>query len=142
MIYNAAQEAVVWHFLHNKKAVDRSRFVQLVTYNNAIVKAQQIYYLANGQYTTDLTKLDIDLPSVKNMSFRIAKGTTHYTVCALNKQGKTLVVLEEVLETGQFDCCSYRETNFKGDALCVAETGAQPKPDPSSSDFKCYTRVK
>ena len=124
-----------------KKAVWRSRFVQLLTYNNAIVKAQQIYYLANGEYTLNLNDLDIDLPKVKNMEFTMMKSTYHWTVCGLkNNQGKTFVVLEESLETGQFDCCTYRSTNFEGDALCIAETNASPKPNPDTGDYKCFTR--
>jgi len=125
-----------------KKAVDRSRFVQLVTYNNAIVKAQRIYYLTNGQYTMSLENLDIDLPSVNDI-YCVMQGTQSdpYTACYLKKNDKAFVVLEEVLETGQFDCCSYRVTNFEGDALCIAETGARPRSNPSTQNFKCFTRV-
>ena len=126
-----------------KKAVERSRFTQLITYNNAIVKAQQIYYLANGEYAMDLRKLDIGLPSIKGMHcFMQGKQSNPYTACSLQKRGKGFVVLEEVLKTGQFDCCSYRETNFAADDLCITETGAQPKPDPETKDYKCFTRVK
>ena len=125
-----------------KKAVDRARFTQLLIYNNAIVKAQKSYYLVNGQYSMNLSNLDIDLPNVKNMSFSMGgvEGAT-YTICSLyNNQGESFVVLEEILETGKFDCCSYRETNFQGDALCLAETRASPYPDPENFNFKCYRR--
>lgn len=44
-----------------QRAVDKSRLVQLITYADAIQKAEEIYYLANGIYTNTLDELDIDL---------------------------------------------------------------------------------
>lgn len=125
-----------------RMAVWRSRFTQLLTYNNAIVKAQQIYYLTNGKYTMELKDLDIDLPKIKNMVFYMGGNlSSPYTVCLLNdNKGRPFVVLEEVLQTKQFDCCSYSSTNFEGDALCIAETNAHPKPNPINNFVKCFTR--
>jgi len=97
--------------------------------------------LANGEYTLNLNDLDIDLPKVKNMEFTMMKNASHWTVCILlNNRGKVFVVLEENLKTGRFDCCTYRSTNFEGDALCIAETNASPKPNPDTGDNKCFTR--
>ena len=125
-----------------RMAVWKSRFTQLLTYNNAIVKAQQLYYLANGKYTMNLKDLDIDLPKIKNMEFRMGGDLSYsYTICVLyNNRGKAFVVLEEILQNKAFDCCSYSATNFEGDALCIAETNAGPKPDPTNSTFKCFRR--
>ena len=44
-----------------KVAVAKARMTQLVTLANSVVQAQERYYLANGQYTTDWTELDIDI---------------------------------------------------------------------------------
>ena len=44
-----------------KIAVAKARMTQLVTLANSVVQAQERYYLANGQYTTDWTELDIDI---------------------------------------------------------------------------------
>lgn len=41
-------------------AVERARVVQMITVTNAIAKAQEIFYLANGRYSSDFTELDID----------------------------------------------------------------------------------
>ncbi len=42
-------------------AVLKSRYMQAVTLATAIRRAQDIYYMANGVYATDITLLDIDL---------------------------------------------------------------------------------
>ena len=44
-----------------KVAVAKARMTQLVTLANAVKQAEERYYLANGQYTTDWTELDLDL---------------------------------------------------------------------------------
>ncbi|MBR2082828.1 MAG: prepilin-type N-terminal cleavage/methylation domain-containing protein [Elusimicrobiaceae bacterium] len=42
-----------------RKAVNKSRAVQAVTMLRAIVNAQEVYYLANGDYTNDLSELEV-----------------------------------------------------------------------------------
>ncbi len=44
-----------------KIAVEKSRATEYRTNMNAIARAQQIYYLANGEFTNNLTKLDIQV---------------------------------------------------------------------------------
>ena len=46
-----------------QKAVYKSRAAEAVTMLNAIVQAQEVYYLANGQYTDEISKLDVNVPS-------------------------------------------------------------------------------
>ena len=46
-----------------KLAVVKSRFTQAKTMAKAIANAQEIYYLANGKYTTDGRKLDVSFPT-------------------------------------------------------------------------------
>ena len=43
-------------------AVDKSRYIQLITMITSIKKAQEIHYLATGEYTNRFNQLDIDLP--------------------------------------------------------------------------------
>ncbi len=45
-----------------ERAVMRSRYATLKAATNALYTAEQVYFLANGQYTDNLTALDIDLP--------------------------------------------------------------------------------
>ena len=48
------------------KAVEKSRAVEAITIIKAIKTAQEVYYMANGKYTEDLTELDIEIPTLKN----------------------------------------------------------------------------
>ena len=46
-----------------RKAVYKSRFTNLKTLAESIAQAQEVYYLANGKYSSDLDELDIDFPA-------------------------------------------------------------------------------
>ena len=46
-----------------RKAVEKSRATQALTLLDAVSRAENIYYLANGKYTTDLAALDIAIPT-------------------------------------------------------------------------------
>ncbi len=46
-----------------QKAVAKSRFTQLKILAMSLAEAEEIYYLANGQYTDKLADLDIQLPA-------------------------------------------------------------------------------
>ncbi len=44
-----------------EKAVGKARVVEAITTLKAITDAQEVFYMATGQYTDDLTLLDIDV---------------------------------------------------------------------------------
>ena len=44
-----------------QKAVAKSRFTEMLLFYKTIIKAEEMYWLANGKYTQDLTELDIDI---------------------------------------------------------------------------------
>ena len=46
-----------------QKAVYKSRATEAMMMLKAIGQAQEMYYLANGDYTNDVTKLDIEIPA-------------------------------------------------------------------------------
>ncbi|MBR2081846.1 MAG: prepilin-type N-terminal cleavage/methylation domain-containing protein [Elusimicrobiaceae bacterium] len=48
-----------------KKAVYKSQYAKLKTLAASIAEAQEVYYLANGNYATKFEELDIDMPSGK-----------------------------------------------------------------------------
>ncbi len=48
-----------------QKAVYRSRYATLKNLTKSIAVAQDVYYLANGQYATSFEELDIDMPGGK-----------------------------------------------------------------------------
>ncbi|MBQ8032391.1 MAG: prepilin-type N-terminal cleavage/methylation domain-containing protein, partial [Elusimicrobiaceae bacterium] len=45
-----------------QKAVYKSRAIEAVTILDALIKAQEIYFLENGEYTSNLANLDIHSP--------------------------------------------------------------------------------
>ncbi len=66
-----------------QKAVDKSRFSNLMNITNAIAQANEVYYLANGQYATDFDELAIDIPAT-SISGRVA--TFDWGNCHLSGQ--------------------------------------------------------
>ena len=46
-----------------QKAVDKAQLTKVMPLVDAILKGQEVYYLANAEYTLDLSNLDIDVTS-------------------------------------------------------------------------------
>lgn len=46
-----------------QQAVRKSRFVQLISAKDSILKAQNLYYLANGEYASSQDDLVLEIPS-------------------------------------------------------------------------------
>ena len=46
-----------------RKAVAKAEVMRMMPVLEAVDKAQQVYFLANGSYSTDISQLDIDLPA-------------------------------------------------------------------------------
>ncbi len=55
-----------------KFAVNKAQLMQLVTVADAIQKAQEVYYLANGSYTQTLADLDINPPTLQEIQVTLA----------------------------------------------------------------------
>ncbi|MGN1057966.1 MAG: type IV pilin protein [Candidatus Avelusimicrobium sp.] len=43
-------------------AVEKARYMQIMTVADTLTEAQRVYYMANGTYATDLNDLDVSLP--------------------------------------------------------------------------------
>lgn len=65
-------------------AVDKTRFNALLTLARSIKDAEEIYYMANGTYTTRFSDLDIDMPAGAQTSAsddsRTYKNGDNYTL--------------------------------------------------------------
>ncbi|MBR2082380.1 MAG: prepilin-type N-terminal cleavage/methylation domain-containing protein [Elusimicrobiaceae bacterium] len=66
-----------------QKAVLKSRYIQAMTMAEAIYRAEQVYFLANGKYTQDLSALDIEIPGIYDTKW--AKGSSYN--CDVNVGG-------------------------------------------------------
>ena len=51
-----------------QKAVEKAKLINLLTLMRSVSDAQETYYLANGEYATDMDALSIDLPLGTNVS--------------------------------------------------------------------------
>ena len=60
-----------------QRAVDKSRLVQFITTVKSVKQAEEVYYMANGSYTTDWDALDIGFTGTANGSvFTTTNGMT------------------------------------------------------------------
>ena len=126
-----------------EKAVNRARYTQAQTLLNSIWHAEQVYYMANGSYTTHFSDLDIDLPKKENIReesdgtrYRYNRGScklhgTGYGQCNI-KVGKGLVwyMRRWTPGSGTF-CWVYPPDNQQGHDLCRTMTGKEGTIDDS-----------
>ena len=122
-----------------RKAVLKARFTQLIVFNDAIVKAQKVYFLANGQYAETLDELDIEIPPTSNISCltQYGFGTHPYnTSCTLS--GADQLVLMEDLQTGQKICWSYKKST---DSLCSSFTQNTTYSNGCGDDAYCHVFI-
>lgn len=97
-----------------EKAVLKSRFVQLQTAGESLARAEEAYYLANNEYTDDLTALDVEFPTNINFSIfpdigRSSSGTQAINVVS-NTWGLGFVAFLDNNATGpRRECRIYRD---------------------------------
>ncbi len=107
-----------------KRAVEKSRAVQLITAAKSIAQAQQRYFLANNTYATNIHELDIDFVAVReneNGSFfhitdrQYCTLSNNYLYCYLSSP---TIAFHQWYNSSLLQCCSYPSDNYKGDDLC------------------------
>ncbi len=92
-----------------QKAVYKSRTVEALTMLKAIANAQEVYYLANGEYTTNLGELDIDIPTelvantwnVGNFEDRYSYMCNNKSTCGAFVENANMPFLESNLDHRQ-----------------------------------------
>ena len=69
-------------------AVAKSRYATLKSLTSSIAQAQEVYYLAHGEYTLDWNALNITLPNVKNCMDFTTYNTCYFDWghCLIQKQ--------------------------------------------------------
>ena len=115
-----------------KKAVLRSKFATIKNKTRAIYDAEQRYYLANNQYTTNWNDLDITIKNVSadcNISL-----PDSYVYCFANKQnGEHIMKYVLIPPNKQIRCDAYpADQNHFTNKLCQEEMGKQ-------TPHKCFT---
>ncbi len=132
-----------------QKAVLQSRFATIKDLTRGIAEAGEVYYLANNSYTTDVSKLDINIPTPTNSDVGDQYGLYFYpwgscvveaanqsAYCILLKeQNSTNVSLSNRIisylvyfnasNTSTRACYAYgSDLNSIQDQICKSETGA------------------
>ena len=109
-----------------EKAVEKSRMSEAMTLAASIGKAEQIYYMANGEYAADIEKLDLDFPGekvnyyvpsvqTKNFVCRPTGGPWADALAVCSRLPRESIYAIVYLKTGQMACRWY---NAKGQAFC------------------------
>ena len=123
-----------------QKAVDKARYMELLAVVKPVYQAQTVYYLANGEYTDDFNKLDIELPAggtpagnaIKYKNYSISIGLApHYYISAGHAQFPASLLV--YIKTGQTECRAF--SSARADALCLALGGVYSYTD---SGMKVY----
>ena len=102
-----------------QKAVSKSRTTEAITNLKAITDAQEVYYMANGSYTDDLSLLDIQVnPTGKYFNYSCSGGGTSDIVrtCAAHPLQDNLPLYIE------FHLLNEGSENHRGKKWCVAKT--------------------
>ena len=103
-----------------KKAVWKSRLAILKPIANTITQAQEIYYLANGEYATQLSELDIELPGGGTPDENDQVITYDWGYCRITDQANTTCA--SIQGTESFAYLSYHKhnTSLSGKKVCQA----------------------
>ncbi len=127
-----------------QKAVDKSRFAGLLAVAKSIKNAQEVYYLANGAYTTNWDELSLgfdqnQLRSGQSVIFSDVTSTTPASVQLKDtKIGvKVLVIYSHTTLGTNYDdhtYCYAPKTNIRANHVCQAFSGS--KGEDRSSDVR------
>ena len=97
-----------------KRIVLHTRFTQTIISLNALIKAQEIYYMTNNVFVTNLNNLDTEVATDCGVN-------GNYISCVLSNNGKQLAILQYHLYHKRRYCCSYYGSDFVADDLCETE---------------------
>ncbi|MBO5911600.1 MAG: prepilin-type N-terminal cleavage/methylation domain-containing protein [Elusimicrobiaceae bacterium] len=97
-----------------QKAVYKARTVEAITMVKALANAEEVYYLTNGDYTNDISELDIDIPEGHEYSFSCAAKKQ----CDSGSDNEHLPTIEFMLvhgsspNAGKMYCIAYTKSNI------------------------------
>lgn len=81
-----------------EQAVEKARFVQAVTAMKSLLDAEQLYYLANGYYSSDLNELDISFPNNRVKDFALYIHTTPNLHVELARNNRNVWIVGYLLD--------------------------------------------
>ena len=127
-----------------QKAVDKSRFAGLISLGKSIKNAEEVYYLANGYYTTNLEELDVDFDASQlreGQRVTVKRQTSDTTGWAVRLEDTKLNVfiwgflqfsgIDELYDNHLY--CYAPRGNDRANALCQAFAGNKGSPEFSDT---------
>ena len=121
-----------------QKAVKKAKFVQTKILAKSIANAQEIYYMANGEYAANLEDLDVQLPAPKNPAQTgerrdfnwghcVTRRDTNEKSATCEREGMLYMIYYNHASAslaGKSVCVARnRDLNSVENQLCKAETG-------------------
>ena len=103
-----------------QKAVMRSRYATLKNITKSIADAQEVYYLANGEYTTRFDELDIDIggtPKDENDTQR----NFDWGACTIFDRGDGIICDQDDIKLRYQIFFRKAASGFRGEVWCVAK---------------------
>ena len=119
-----------------KRAVGKAKLASIKNATDAIVNAEQRYYLINNEYTEDLTVLDIEIPVNANCSF----GSPYTAYCVINIFGTNVQYARSADSKNKYwrRCIAKsRNENDTANQVCKDDTGDNARK-PDGVDFIYY----
>ena len=120
-------------------AVDKSRYVTMISAARSIENAQDAYYMANGQYASDWDELDVsiskDLPTNDEGRLMIgpagfAIGTSYTSAIYFDTDKNTRIASFTLYHRfggtsndGEIRCITYASRKKRGKAICESMGG-------------------
>ena len=109
-----------------QKAVQKARLARLIPLVDALVKAEESFYLANGNYTSDLSILDIDVGNGCELSTnKDSYSCTDYVIAIANDATNAQVQIKSngniVLGYLHYFADYEPAKAIKGDIACFAK---------------------
>ncbi len=116
-----------------QSAVYRSRFATVKNLVKSIDDAQEVYYLANGEYADAWSKLDVELPLGYDENTKTdTKVVYPWGACSLSTVGQTLCRyvfpdfnIQYQIASPRSDA-AYGDVSYAGKTVCVAEGSVDP----------------
>ena len=133
-----------------RKAVIKTRYSTLKALVHSIAQAQEVYYMANGEYSTDFANLDIDPGGTSTSAqarafdwgYCTLSGPEHgsRTICVNGQIGMGYMVVyrHSTSRPGARECVAYdTDLNSPQNQVCKQET-QDPNPINQGTYYEWY----
>ena len=125
-----------------QKAVDKSRFTQIVLAARAIKNAQEVYYMANGTYATDLEELDVQVPDELGIDLHGCSHGNPYAVYVTWSKLPGIRFIsgyhKQCTASAWIDKSCCYASNDRANSLCAAWSGETKKTEVDASGYYRY----